>query len=83
MSLGGDLDGYAPTDPPRGHQHRWVGVRAPTDSVSEVGRVDAIGNTWTAGGLARPGLDPDHVIWCNRCGKDRSDASWWMAGLGG
>jgi hypothetical protein len=63
--------------------HRWVGVRAPTDTVSEVGRVDAMGNTWTGGGLARPGLDPDHVVWCKRCGKDRSDASWWMAGLGG
>jgi hypothetical protein len=62
--------------------HRWVGVRRLHDAPRADARIDLLGNVWTDGGIARPGLDPDHVVWCKRCGKDRSDASWWMTGWG-
>lgn len=58
--------------------HRWVGVRAPKDTPAREARVDGLGITWTGDGLAQPGHDPGHVVWCKRCGKDRPDFTWWM-----
>jgi hypothetical protein len=47
--------------------HKWVGMRRQRDQQTE--------SLWDVAD------DGGFVVWCKRCGKDRTDSSFWMAGL--
>lgn len=64
--------------------HRWVGRRRPAEDRAAGVRADVMGLSWTSSGLALGSMDdPEYVVWCKRCGKDRDDSNWWLTGLGG